>query len=123
MVYITNISKNVSVGIAGKTLKPGMGNDFEDAVAEIYGVVAAEKKGLISIEMVKSVPGGVAIPVKHDVEPVVSSDPVAENEAETGDEQSGESDVVDATETVVSGSDLDSEVMPKDKKSKRNKKR
>lgn len=84
MVYITNITTNVSVGISGMTLKPGQGREFDDSVAEVHGVAAAERKGLISIEMVKSVPGGVAMPVeKEDKEPVKSdSESSIESEAE-----------------------------------------
>lgn len=61
MVYITNITPNISVGVAGKILKPGDGREFEDVVADVRGVAAAQKKGLISIEMVKDIPEGVRV--------------------------------------------------------------
>lgn len=60
-VYITNVTKNVDIGIRGITLKPGCGDTFADEIAEQPGVVAYIKKGWLKSEMVKEVPDAVSV--------------------------------------------------------------
>lgn len=60
-VRITNVTKNIDVGIRGKTLKPGCGDTFLDDIAEQPGVIAYVKKGWLKSEMIKEVPGAVSV--------------------------------------------------------------
>lgn len=60
-VYITNITKNIHIGVGHRTLKPGIGDTFSDEVAEQPGVIAYVKKGWLKSEMIKEVPDAVSV--------------------------------------------------------------
>lgn len=59
-MYIKNVTKNIDIGIKGRTLKPGCGDVFSDEISEQSGVAVYIKKGWLKAEMVKEVPGGVS---------------------------------------------------------------
>ena len=59
-VHIINVTKNIEIGIKGRTLKPSCGDVFSDDIAEQPGVVAYIKKGWLKAEMVKEIPGGLS---------------------------------------------------------------
>ena len=107
MVYITNITdekgQRMDIGVPGKTLTPGEGMEFPDEVADIYGIVAAEKKGFVSIEMVKSAPVGAAVLV-DDAE---QDDPGSKKKEDgTGSLDDGRKDPADDT-SLNKDDDLD----------------